>query len=110
MKSLYMPFVKFEIEFLLLHNIFYYLNLTENEYSIGDIVKEVFNPTIRITSSGHLIGAMWFYPALLIASLYVSQMANIKIIPTIKIQNKYTWIILPFVIFIIRLYSHSIPH
>ena len=67
--SLYVPFVEFGIAFLLLHNIFYFLNFTGNEYSIGDMIKELFNLTIRLTSSEQLMGAMWFCPALLITTL-----------------------------------------
>lgn len=86
--SLYVPFVEFGIAFLLLHNIFYFLNFTGNEYSIGDMIKELFNLTIRLTSSEQLMGAMWFCPALLITTLiyFFALKSNTKLLIISKKQ------------------------
>lgn len=68
-KSLYVPFVEFGLLFLVMHNVLYMMHCVENEYSIHEMGEELFNLTVLLTSDEPLMGAMWFCPALLFASI-----------------------------------------
>lgn len=103
LKSLYIPFIQFGILYLLLHNLLYYINCVENKYTIKEILMEVFNLTLRLTSSEPLMGAMWFCPALLFSSLvmYSTKTINNKLLTIYGAKVKWGEIILPIIIFII---------
>lgn len=74
-----MPFVKWSLLFLLLHNVFYYLNIYNVEYGFkGEVSylyswKEYAIRCIRIVLGLHgqeqLLGGYWFLPQLLYASI-----------------------------------------
>lgn len=74
-----MPFVKWSLLFLLLHNVFYYLNIYNGEYGFkGEVSylyswKEYVIRCIRIVLGLHgqeqLLGGYWFLPQLLYASI-----------------------------------------
>ena len=74
-----MPFVKWSLLFLLLHNVFYYLNIYNGEYGFkGEVSylyswKEYVIRCIRIMLGLHgqeqLLGGYWFLPQLLYASI-----------------------------------------
>lgn len=102
-KSLYVPFVQFGVLFLLLHNILYYIYCAGNEYSIEEMIREVFNLTVRLTSFEPLMGAMWFCPALLFTSLimYYTQIINRTFFKIGKLQNNWRIGILPISVFMI---------
>lgn len=78
-KGLYIPFVKYSLLFLLLHNTFYYLNIYNDEYGFGEKTsylytwKEYAIRCIRIVLGLHgqeqLLGGYWFLPQLLYASI-----------------------------------------
>lgn len=68
-KRLYVPFVAAGIGYLLLHNIFYHLNIYDTELTIAQFGKGIFDVTIRMVSNESLMGAMWFCPAMLIVSI-----------------------------------------
>lgn len=102
-KSLYVPFIEFGILFALLHNILYHIHCAGNEYSLTEIGKELFNLTIRLTSSEPLMGAMWFCPALLLTSIIMmlTQAIVNKSLNINTINNKWGGVIFPILIFII---------
>ena len=76
---MYVPFVKWSLLFLLLHNVFYYLNIYNGEYGFrGEVSylytwKEYAIRCIRIVLGLHgqeqLLGGYWFLPQLLYASI-----------------------------------------
>ena len=78
-KGLYVPFVKWSLLFLLLHNFFYYLDIYNSEYGFREEVsylytwKEYAIRCIRIVLGLHgqeqLLGGYWFLPQLLYASI-----------------------------------------
>lgn len=68
-KRLYVPFVVAGIGCLLLHNIFYHLNIYDTELTIAQFEKGIFDVIIRMVSNELLMGAMWFCPAMLIVSI-----------------------------------------
>ena len=81
-KHLYIPYMKFGVLFLLIHNILYYLHIANNRYNWNDIIHEIRNFTIGLTSQEPLMGAMWFLPALFVVSVIAAS--------TISISKKYT--------------------
>jgi fucose 4-O-acetylase-like acetyltransferase len=78
LKSLYLPYVKWAIVFLLLHNIFFRLNIynpyygIEGEPSVLYPVSEFIRRALRIglvmDSQEWLLGGYWFFRDLLVAS------------------------------------------
>lgn len=81
-KGLYLPYIKWSIVFLLLHNVFYNLNIYSNEYgylgntsslyNIQDFVQRLF--WILFYMNGHegLLGGFWFLKSLLLSVLCFS--------------------------------------
>lgn len=77
-KSIYWPFVKFGLMFLAMHNLFFYLDIYNNEYGFRGTVsalydgtsyaRHAFNIIIRMTGSEQLLGGYWFLKVLFIAS------------------------------------------
>lgn len=81
-KGLYIPFVKWGVIFLLLHNVFFYLNIINDKYGNGTPggVAHPYtwhqlqqNIWTCVTQMGgydvFLTGAFWFFRALLVASI-----------------------------------------
>lgn len=78
-KSLYFPFVKWSLLFLLLHNVFYHLNIYNNEYGFNgevsylyglkDYVTRVIKIVVGLHGQEQLLGGYWFLPQLLYASV-----------------------------------------
>lgn len=81
-KGLYIPFVKWSLIFLVLHNICFHLNLYNGQYGFRgatselytwtDFAKKAFNIIFRLTDNEQLLGAFWFIRALFIAALMVA--------------------------------------
>ena len=77
--GLYMPYIKWSLLFLLLHNIFYYLNIYNDEYGFrGEVsylytLREYAKRCVQIVIGLHgheqLLGGYWFIPQLLYASV-----------------------------------------
>ena len=78
-QGLYYPFVKFGLLFLLLHNVFFYLNIYNDQYGWGNNVSHLYSireflsravyGTLLFTSSEQLLGAYWFISQLFFASI-----------------------------------------
>ncbi len=67
-KGLWWPFVFWSLIYLLLHNVFAYLNFYDSAYT----VKEIFSRAIRYTvtaGSEQLLGGFWFLTSLLFATV-----------------------------------------
>lgn len=92
-KSLYIPFIIWQILFVILHNIFYYMNIYSSSiyyagqvgglYTGTDIVKSLVN-VITFRPMEQIGGAMWFLPALFSTSVIFCLIRYISI----KIINK----------------------
>ena len=77
-RSLYLPYLYYGMAFLLLHNVFYKLNIYSNAssfngsvqklYGAKDFFKQFIN-TITCSSREQVGGAMWFLVSLLTASI-----------------------------------------
>ena len=78
LKNLYLPFIKFELIFILLHNTFYRLNLYNDKYGFDGVVSTMYGwkdmllhikDTFLFVGVEQLLGAYWFIPALFFASI-----------------------------------------
>ena len=69
-KGLYIPYVKWSLVFLVLHNVCFHLNLYNGQYGFRgatselytwtDFAKKAFNIIFRLTDNEQLLGAFWF--------------------------------------------------
>lgn len=104
LRSLYTPFVTWSIIFIVLHNVFYNLNLINNSYgfqgkiyhaySLKELFIQVFKSLIFINAEPFL-GAYWFIKALFFGSLIFLFFHS-------KIKNPYTLPICSILIVISR--------
>lgn len=79
-KGLYFPFVKYGLLFLLLHNVFFHLNIYSDQYGWGTNVSHLYTlketilnavfGTLLFTSSEPPLGGYWFLPQLFWASIF----------------------------------------
>ena len=67
-KGLYYPFVKWSLIFLLLHNIFYHMNIYGTQYNVDNYISKVLQ-IATMTGSEQLLGGFWFLKELLYASI-----------------------------------------
>lgn len=82
LKGLYLPFIKWSLLFLVLHNVCYHLNIYNDQYgfygqtsvlySYGDFGKRAIQILLRMEGNEQLLGAFWFIRALFISSLLVA--------------------------------------
>ena len=80
--GLYVPYVKWSIIFLLLHNLFFNWNLYNSIYGYKgepsfkyewlDFATHALNIMVRMVGHEQLLGGFWFLRSLLIASLLLS--------------------------------------
>ena len=78
-KGLYLPYLKWSIIFLLLHDVFFFLGIinssygykgtVEKWYDVNDLFSHFVNITFRMTDYDGLIGTYWFMRSLFIGSL-----------------------------------------
>jgi fucose 4-O-acetylase-like acetyltransferase len=103
-KGLYIPFVKWSIFFLLIHNILFYLNIINDKfgngtpggvahlYSFHELQQNIW---LCVTEMGgydvFITGAFWFFRALLVASiLYLVLFKLFSKIKYLQAKDEYT--------------------
>lgn len=79
-KGIYLPYVKWAIVFLMLHNFFMDINLysekfaylgkTSTYYSLMDYVRKLFLITFTMLGEEQLLGGFWFLNALFVGSTF----------------------------------------
>ncbi len=67
-KGLWWPFVKWNLIFLLLHNLFYDLGIYESRYSLSQTLKQAAM-TLGLWGQEQMLGGFWFFGGLFFASL-----------------------------------------
>ena len=78
-KGLYKPFVKWGLIFLVLHNLFFYLNIYNDEFGFRGIVQHLYtwqemlkkavSIVTRMSDTEQLLGGYWFLKSLFLGSL-----------------------------------------
>lgn len=96
-KGLWVPYVKYSLLFLLLHNLFCYLNIYSTEYgyqgqgvdilSIGEIKNRVWSIVTDMSGTEQLLGGFWFLKQLLLGS--VISLIAMKIIRKLRIRYHF---------------------
>lgn len=104
LKSLYLPFVKYEMIFLALHNFFTFIGFYNNYYSLKDTAFQVAK-IVTLGGGEQLAGPLWF----LISSLEIVYMFPLFNFAFEKVKNKNAKLILmlgfSIIIFYIGCYS-----
>ena len=87
-KGLYLPFIKWSIPFLLLHNICFNLNIYNESYGFNGIASSLYDLKTYLTrlfyiifymsGSEQLLGGFWFLKVLFISSIGISLLYFIK--------------------------------
>lgn len=91
-KGLYKPFVKWGLIFLVLHNLFFYLNIYNDEFGFRGIVQHLYtwqemlkkavSIVTRMSDTEQLLGGYWFLKSLfwgsLIAFFIIYNVKNVK--------------------------------
>lgn len=70
LKSVYLPFAKWSLIFLAMHNILSYLNVYNNTYTISEYVKRAFHIVTAMQDFDPLLGGFWFLRTLMWASIF----------------------------------------
>lgn len=78
-KGLYKPFIKWSLIFLLLHNVFYHVNIYNGEYGFHGEVSQLYSSkefalhaihiVTRMTDNEQLLGGYWFLRSLFVGSV-----------------------------------------
>lgn len=68
-RGLYFPFIKWNIFFILIHNLLYNFHLITSEYSFHDIIYKIFATISVMEHRESLVGGFWFLKTLFIASI-----------------------------------------
>lgn len=79
-KGVWWPFVKWQLIFLLLHNVFFVLNIyngeygfrgnVSHEYSIEETFKNAFFIVTTMSHGEQLLGGFWFLKSLFVGSIF----------------------------------------
>lgn len=87
-KGLYLPYIKWCIIFLLLHNIFFNLNIYNNfygfnnivsqPYSATDFIKKILNIILAMRGAEQLLGGFWFLRVLFLSSILLAIISQLK--------------------------------
>ena len=94
-KGLYIPYVKWSILFLLLHNLFYDINIynelyngvKENPYNVMTFIRKILNIAFAMRDTELLLGGFWFLRALFLSSIalcIISMLKNIYKLTTMS--------------------------
>ena len=103
--GLYVPFVKWSLIFLLLHNLFAWLNIYSTHYTIGDAGTRLFK-IFTLTGSEQLLGGFWFLKELLYASVITILFS--KFVTTLGVKQNGRNLLLQSLFFVVLAYLVSI--
>ena len=115
LKGLYIPFIKWSLAFLLLHNLFYYLNIYSADighYNYDKLLHNGMYILLTMGCNGELLGGFWFLKTLLLASCSVAIMDFIthKIIRLNTKYNSYAYLIIFIILTVLtKMYTISLP-
>lgn len=89
-KTLYIPFLKYALPIILLHNLFFNIGLYEHSYTMTEYVRQLLRTFLfSIGETEPLLGQLWFIKALFLAEVYYAVLVYVTHL--VKINK---WIIL----------------
>ena len=110
-RRLYFPFIKYGLLFLILHNLFFYLNICNDTfvfegkvshlYGLPDYLKNTFFIFFCLSGNEQLIGGYWFLHTLFFASFIFYGFLKLKIHPMVAVFIS--------LLLSVMLYFHGIP-
>lgn len=115
-KGLYLPYIKWTLLFLILHNILFQINIYNDLYGFKGSVSHLYNLNdyldklfhlIFMSGSEQLLGGFWFLKVLFIASICLSIYYYINI--KVKIYDFTLVFIILIITYISKLYNISVP-
>lgn len=107
-KGLYLPYIKWSLLFLFIHNTFHYLHITNDiVYHKGDYVRRLFK-LIAMTDYELLIRPFWFIKELLFASLIVATISFLNSRLSAK-KNPESFFVISIVSSVISKFVPPIP-
>lgn len=111
-KGLYIPFVKYSLIFMLLHNLFAYIGLYDTSYLLNDYQYMIFH-ILSLTRTEQLLGGYWFLHELLYASLFSLLLLKIlRLIfrnTSITVLSSFATAIFVVLAFIFSIIRYKIP-
>ena len=85
--GIYWPYLKWSLLFLLLHNIFFHLNIYSDEYGFSgrtselytssDFLKRIISITTKMQGHEQLVGGYWFMKLLFVGSFFFYLLAKL---------------------------------
>lgn len=89
-KTLYIPFLKYALPIILLHNLIFNIGLYEHSYTTGEYIRQLLGTFLfSIGETEPLLGQLWFIKVLFLAEVYYSVLVYVTYL--VKINK---WIIL----------------
>lgn len=104
-KSLYYPFVKWSLIFLLLHNVFYHINIYNTQYNSIDFLSKILQ-IATMTGCEQLLGGFWFLKELLYAS--VISFLLFKLLTALKLRLRLSTLVICSLFFMFLAFCLSI--
>lgn len=95
-KSLYIPFITWELSFLLLHNLFYLVNIYEDKINMKEFINKVIQ-NLTFGGTEQLLGTFWFLISLFTINILFGTSRYIII-------HKYNQSEIKYIIFIVILF------
>ena len=110
-RRLYIPFIKYGLLFLILHNLFFHLNIYNDTfvfegqvshlYGLSDYLEKTFFIFFCLSGNEQLIGGYWFLHTLFLSSFFFYGFLKLKIHPVVTV--------LISLLLSVLLYFHGIP-
>jgi len=112
--GIYWPYVKWSLLFLLLHNVFFYMNIYSDEYgfnggvsalySISDYLQHALSIITKMGGHDQLLGAYWFMKLLFVGSFIFYF--------TVKLLRRSLWgpVVLLFLAVSLSFFNWSVPY
>lgn len=113
LRGLYLPYLKWSVFFILLHNVFFRCNIYNSYshstlYSIQDFAIQLIKAG-AMTDFELVIKPFWFIKALLYASLSIAILSYIKVRLFCRIKCSHILLLFFFLSFILKIYTVKLP-
>lgn len=78
-KTLYIPYLKYALPIILLHNVFFQIGLYEHQYTIENYIHQILRTLFfSIGTTEPFLGQLWFIKTLFLAEIYYAVLVYIS--------------------------------
>lgn len=114
-KGLYIPYIKYALLFLLLHNLFFHLNIYNDSYGFKNGVSHIYSIKEYIIKAFHIITGMWDHEQLLggywfIKQLFLSSILSFFILKNWQRHLLFILTIIMLICFLTNYFNFRIPY